>query len=287
MVDLECKVGQHKVVMRKVVCALDINVLSSYSLHEQGWEIRLGTLKVSGLHHKKVKFPLKISDRAWWLEVQVLKSHGNKSRRRNDKGPQDMEIDCIKNVTTDLSAKACQTKDVLTKVDHPLSSAKTSESYVSDSSAETKVSSIPHVSCKENVGSSEESFLLLSQWVRIPRDDHATNSWLSPNKVKVALGPDCDLSPHPVRAVPPDISIPYIDMLLGPQKPARGQSKQTTKQEESNTLPALEEVLVTLRLQVDSCGPSDVSALIQILLGGTRIRCRNHHLLDPSSARSL
>ena len=153
MVDLECKVGQTKVVMRKVViCALDINVLSSYSLHEQGWETRLGTLKVSGLYHKKVKFPLKISDRAWWLEVQVLKSHGDKSRRRNDKGPQDMEIDCIKNVTTDLSAKACQTKDVLTEVDHPLSSAKTSESGVSDSPADTKVSSIPHVSCEENVG---------------------------------------------------------------------------------------------------------------------------------------
>ena len=153
MVDLECKVGQTKVVMRKVViCALDINVLSSYSLHEQGWETRLGTLKVSGLYHKKVKFPLKISDRAWWLEVQVLKSHGDKSRRKNGKGPQDMEIDCIKNVTTDLSAKACQTKDVLTEVDHPLSSAKTSESCVSESPVDAKVSSIPHVSCEENVG---------------------------------------------------------------------------------------------------------------------------------------
>ena len=115
MVDLECKVGQIKVVVRKVViCALDINVLSSYSLHEQGWETRLGTLKVSGLYHKKVKFPLKISDRAWWLEVQVLKSHGNKSRRKNDKGPQDMDVDCIKNVTADLSSKACQSKDVVT-----------------------------------------------------------------------------------------------------------------------------------------------------------------------------
>ena len=120
MVDLECKVGQIKVVMRKVViCALDINVLSSYSLHEQGWETRLGTLKVSGLYHKKVKFPLKISDRAWWLEVQVLKSHGNKSRRKNDKGPQDMDVDCIKNVTADLSSKACQSKDVVTKVALP------------------------------------------------------------------------------------------------------------------------------------------------------------------------
>ena len=36
MVDLECKVGKIKVIMRKVViCALDLNVLSSYSLHEQ------------------------------------------------------------------------------------------------------------------------------------------------------------------------------------------------------------------------------------------------------------
>ena len=133
---------------------------------------------------------------------------------------------------------------------------------------------------------------MLSQWIRIPRDDphirHATNCWLSPDKVKVALGPDCDLSPHPVREVPLDISTPYIDMLLGPQKPARGQANQTVKQEESNTLeesqtqtialPAPEEVLVTLRLQVDSCRPSDVSALIQILLGGTPTRCRNHHL---------
>ena len=150
MVDLECKVGQLKVVMRKVViCALDINVLSSYSLHEQGWETRLGTLKVSGLYHKKVKFPLKISDRAWWLEVQILKSHGNKSRRKNDKGPQDMEVDCIKNSTSDLSAKACQTKDVLTEVDHPPESivlAKTPDQGVSDSNVLTKVSSTPPVS---------------------------------------------------------------------------------------------------------------------------------------------
>ena len=31
-----------------------------YSLHEQGWETRLGTLKVSDLYHKKVKFPLRL-----------------------------------------------------------------------------------------------------------------------------------------------------------------------------------------------------------------------------------
>ena len=96
--------------MRKVViCALDINVLSSYSLHEQGWETRLGTLKVSGLYHKESQVSFEDFRSSLVVEVQVLKSHGNKSRRRNDKGPQDMEIDCIKNVITDLSAKACQT----------------------------------------------------------------------------------------------------------------------------------------------------------------------------------
>ena len=134
--------------------------------------------------------------------------------------------------------------------------------------------------------------LLLSQWIRLPRDDlhirHATNSWLSPDKVKVALGPDCDISPHPVREVPLDLSIPYIDMLLGPQKADRGHANNMVKQEESQTpdgsqtqtkvLPALEEVLVTLRLQVDSCRPAEVSALIQILLGGTPVRCRNRQL---------
>ena len=115
MVDLECKVGKIKVIMRKVViCALDLNVLSSYSLHEQGWETRLGTLKVSGLYHKKVKFPLKISDRAWWLEVLVLKNQGKSSRNRKGNGPRDMEVDVVQ---SSLSSEACQSKDVLTKVD--------------------------------------------------------------------------------------------------------------------------------------------------------------------------
>ena len=61
-------------------------------------------------------------------------------------------------------------------------------------------------------------------------------------------------------------------------KPARGQPKQSPEQEESNALPSPEEILVTLRLTVDSCGLSYRTALIQILLGGTPIRCRNHHL---------
>ena len=144
MVDLECKIGKIKVIMRKVViCALDLNVLSSYSLHEQGWETRLGTLKVSGLYHKKVKFPLKISDRAWWLEVLVLKHHGKPSRRKGN-GPQDMEIDHVGTVRSSLSSKACQTKADVTEVD--IEHKKPVET------SEEKSSCIPHVSSAENVG---------------------------------------------------------------------------------------------------------------------------------------
>ena len=116
---------------------------------------------------------------------------------------------------------------------------------------------------------------------------HAANSWLSPLKVNVALGPDCDLSPHPVRELPLDTSPPYIDLLLGPQKPCPRPDKLSNQTEELNTPgesltpiapPSPEEVLVTLRLQVDSCGPSEVPALIQILLGGTPISCKHHSL---------
>ena len=67
--------------------------------------------------------------------------------------------------------------------------------------------------------SAKESLLLLSQWVRLPRDDlhimHATNSWLQPGKVNQALGPDCDDSPHSIRVSPLDLGIaPYLCCAL-------------------------------------------------------------------------
>ena len=144
-VDLECKIGKIKVLMRKVICALDLNVLSSYSLHEQGWETRLATLKVSGLYHKKVKFPLEISDRAWWLEVLVLKNPGRSSRREGN-GPQDMEIDHVGTVQSSLSSKACQTKAVVTEVESE------HKKPVETLEGKRQISCIPHVSAAENVG---------------------------------------------------------------------------------------------------------------------------------------
>ena len=116
-------------------------------MHEQGWETRLGILKVSGLYHKKVKFPLKISDRAWWLEVDVLKSQG-KSSRREDNGPKDMEVDHVGVVHSNLPSKACQSKDVVTEVAPPLDQV-----IAVPTSAPTKdVSCISHVSAENNVG---------------------------------------------------------------------------------------------------------------------------------------
>ena len=38
---------------------------------ESGWKTVLGNAEESGLFLKKVKFPLKISERAWWLKVSL------------------------------------------------------------------------------------------------------------------------------------------------------------------------------------------------------------------------
>ena len=76
----------------------------------------------SCLDLNKVKFPLKISDQAWWLKVQVLKHRGKSSRNKRDNGPKDMEVDHVVVVHSDLSSKACQPKDVSTKDDLPVES---------------------------------------------------------------------------------------------------------------------------------------------------------------------
>ena len=72
----------------------------------------------------------------------------------------------------------------------------------------------------------------------------------------VALGPDCDDSPHPIRELPLDLgTAPYIAVLFGPQKADPGHRNKTVKHEgsqapdvvqtQNNELPSPEEVLVT------------------------------------------
>ena len=99
------------------------------------------------MYHKKVKFPLKISDRAWWLEVQVLK-HQGKSSRRKDNGPKDMEVDHVGVVHTNLSSKACQSKDVVTEV----APVQEQDPTVQTSLPTKDGSCIASVSAEENVG---------------------------------------------------------------------------------------------------------------------------------------
>eukprot|EP00435_Cladocopium_sp_Y103_P022355 s3302_g5.t1 len=63
----------------RVGCAL-----STHALLESGWKTVLGNAEESGLFLKKLKLPLKISERAWWLKVSLLKS---KSGVREAKDP--------------------------------------------------------------------------------------------------------------------------------------------------------------------------------------------------------
>ena len=97
------------------------------------------------------------------------------------------------------------------------------------------------------------------------------------------------MSPHSLRASSLDLGIaPYLAVLFGPQKTDQGHPSKTVKQEgsqapdanqaQNNELPSPEEVLVTLRVQVDSCRPADLSALTAILLGGTSAICSNRLL---------
>ena len=63
---------------------------------------------------------------------------------------------------------------------------------------------------------------------------HATNSWLQPGKVNLALGPDCDDSPHSLRVSPLDLGVaPYLAVLFGPQKADQDHPNKTVKQEGS------------------------------------------------------
>ena len=60
---------------RVVVVGIPLNVISTYALLETGWKTVLGNAEEGGLFLKKLKLPLKISERAWWLKVSLLSKH--------------------------------------------------------------------------------------------------------------------------------------------------------------------------------------------------------------------
>ena len=128
---------------------------------------------------------------------------------------------------------------------------------------------------------------------------HATNSWLQPGKVNPALGPDCDDSPHTIRA-PPTLDLglaPYLGVLFGPQKDDKDQQDTKVKQEGSHApdatqekgkeIPPPEEVQLTLRVQVDSCSPADLSALTNNFVGWHPSCLSQSFALDTGGQRSF
>ena len=117
---------------RVVIAGIPLNVISTYALLETGWKTVLGNTEQSDLFHIKTKFPLKISDRAWWQKVTLPKckgatgtvpmdlSTGNVVNSGSTKTKQTKQtIDCKRNVPAvvpvDVVAKESVSKDLVSK----------------------------------------------------------------------------------------------------------------------------------------------------------------------------
>ena len=107
VVDLEFKVGKTKITMKRVVVVgIPLNVFSTYALLETGWKTVLGNAEESGLFLKKLKLPLKISERAWWLKVSLLSKH--KSGVKGS-GPAPMDLSTM-NTGNTVNTDSTETK---------------------------------------------------------------------------------------------------------------------------------------------------------------------------------
>ena len=90
---------------------IPLNVISTYALLETGWKTVLGNAEESGLFLKKLKLPLKISERAWWLKVSLLSKH--KSGVKGS-GPAPMDLSTM-NTGNTVNADSTKTKQTKTK----------------------------------------------------------------------------------------------------------------------------------------------------------------------------
>ena len=73
---------------------------------ETGWKTVLGNAEESGLFLKKLKLPLKISERAWWLKVSLLSKH--KSGVKGS-GPAPMDLSTV-NTGNTVNTERTETK---------------------------------------------------------------------------------------------------------------------------------------------------------------------------------
>ena len=136
--DLEVVLGKTKVTMKKVVVAgIDLNVISCYALMEQGWKSTLGGANDSFLEYGKLKFPLTLSERSWWLTVSIPKKT-NVNRQK----PVPMDCSNVKTAETESTegtvsqaeGAVAEVAVAITKVENRGSAPK------SASGAQTKVS---------------------------------------------------------------------------------------------------------------------------------------------------
>ena len=109
VVDLEFKVGKTKITMKRVVVVgIPLNVISTYALLETGWKTVLGNAEESGLF-LKLKLPLKISERAWWLKVSLLSKHKS-GVKGSGPAPMDLSTMTTGNTVNTESTETKQTK---------------------------------------------------------------------------------------------------------------------------------------------------------------------------------
>ena len=84
--DLEVRIGKEKISLGSVVIAdIDFNVLSCFSMQERGWRTVLGA-KNSYVVKGKMRFPIQMAERAWWMTVRST---------RKDNGVKPMEVDRV------------------------------------------------------------------------------------------------------------------------------------------------------------------------------------------------
>ena len=84
--DLEVRIGKEKISLGSVVIAdIDFNVLSCFSMQERGWRTVLGA-KNSYVVKGKMRFPIQMAERAWWMTVKST---------RKDNGVKPMEVDRV------------------------------------------------------------------------------------------------------------------------------------------------------------------------------------------------
>ena len=90
-------------------------MISTYALLETGWKTVLGNAEQSGLFHGKTKFPLKISERAWWLKV-TLPTKRKSGVKGSGTAPMDLSTMNTGNTVNTGSTKTKQTKQTKLEV---------------------------------------------------------------------------------------------------------------------------------------------------------------------------